>query len=365
MKNNIVFILLISTLFSACKKEKDDPTPPMVSPVVITYDNDHPATTLTHIAFGSCFFQQSFSPTIFYYIQQKNPELYLGLGDNIYSDDYTGNQHLSDWETYLTMRYSQLGDSAVFQTFRANVPIITTWDDHDFGMNNAAGEFVNKTISKDVFFNFWNLPKSGKRWERNGIYDSYYYGDAAHRLQIIVLDTRWNLDNPGPEPIAVITDVTKKMLSDEQWNWLKEELSKPAKVRIICSPTQFCTEHNGFEAWANFPHEQERMFQTLRDAQAAGAFIISGDVHMAEINKRQPTALYPLYDFTASGLAIFPHGSNSRPSIYREGNYYDKDNFGMIDINWNGDSSEVTFTAFDSIGVQLLTKTISVSDLKF
>lgn len=364
MKNNFLYIFLISTVFSACKSQKEDSVPAPVPPVVITYDNDQPTTTLTHIAFGSCFFQQAKRPTIFSYIQQKNPQLYLGLGDNIYSDDYSGNQHLSDWETYLTMRYSQLGDSTVFQAFRASVPMVTTWDDHDFGMNNAAGEFVNKAISKDVFFSFWNLPKSGKRWERNGIYDSYYYGDADHRLQIIMLDMRWDLDNPGPEPIAVISDAGKKMMSDEQWFWLKAELSKPAKVRIICSATQFCTEHNGFEAWANFPHEQERMYQTLRDAHAEGAFIISGDVHIAEINKRQPADLYPLYDFTASGLAMF-HGNNARPSMYREGNYYDRDNFGMIDINWDGDSSEVTFTAFDSIGVQLLTKTIPVSDLKF
>jgi alkaline phosphatase D len=263
------------------------------------------------------------------------------------------------------MRYSQLGDSAVFQTFRANVPMLVTWDDHDFGYNNSAGNFVNKAISKDVFFNFWNLPKSGKRWERNGIYDSYYYGDADHRLQIIFLDLRWGLDYPGPEPISILSDTTKKMMSNEQWTWLKEELKKPAKIRIICSSTQFCTEHNGFEAWANFPHEQERMYQTLRDAKAEGAFIISGDLHATEINKRLPTALYPLYDFTSSPLAMPLHGNNTRPSIYRVGNYVDRDNFGILDINWNGASSQVTFTAFDSIGSQLITKTISVSDLKF
>lgn len=357
-------IAILVIAIQACKKDKGAVAGPIAVETPIAYDNDNPSTTLTRIAFGSCFFQQGFSPTVFSYIQQKKPELYIGLGDNIYSDDYSGNLHLNDWFEYLTGRYSQLGDSLVFQEFRANVPILAIWDDHDFGMNNSAGDFVNKDISKDVFFNFWNLPKSGKRWERNGIYDSYYYGDADHRVQIILLDLRWNLDNLGAEPLVATTDNTKKMMSNDQWAWLKEELEKPAKVRIIGSVTQFCTEQNGFESWANFPHEQERMYQTLRDAQAEGAFFISGDVHMAEINKRTPAALYPLYDFTASGLATF-HGSNARASKYRQGDYVDRDNFGTIDINWAGDQSTVGFTVFDSIGTQVLAKSIAIGELKF
>ena len=369
MKKNtllaVLFIVILIITVEACKKDKSAPeTEPVVTESIITYDNDNPSTTLTSIAFGSCFFQQAFSPTIFSYIQQKNPELYVALGDNIYSDDYSGDLHLDDWYDYLTMRYSQLGDSVVFQNFQANVPILAIWDDHDFGMNNAAGDFVNKDISKDVFFNFWNLSKSGKRWERNGIYDSYYYGDADHRVQVILLDLRWDLDSPGVEPLVTLTDTTKKMMSNEQWSWLKEELLKPAKIRIIGSVTQFCTEQNGWETWANFPHEQERMYQTLKDAQAEGVFFISGDVHMAEVNKRTPTDLYPLYDFTASGLAHL-HGNNARASQYRQGDYVDRDNFGMIDINWAGDSSTVDFTVFDSIGIQVLTKSIVMSELTF
>lgn len=365
-KNTLLTVLCIATLtiaIQACKKDKSTPEPTVVE-TIITYDNDNPSTTLSRIAFGSCFFQQAFSPKVFSYIQQKNPELYVGLGDNIYSDDYSGDLHLDDWYDYLTGCYAQLGDSVAFQDFRASVPIIAIWDDHDFGMNNSAGDFVNKEVSKDVFFSFWNLPKSGKRWERNGIYDSYYYGDADHRVQIILLDLRWNLDNPGAEPIVIVTDTTKKMMSDTQWSWLKEELLKPAKVRIIGSVTQFCTEANGWESWANFPHEQERMYQTLKSTQAEGVFFISGDVHMAEVNKRLPADLYPLYDFTASGLAHL-HGNNARPSQYRQGDYVDRDNFGTIDINWAGDASTVDFTVFDSIGVQVLTKSIAVSELKF
>jgi alkaline phosphatase D len=356
MKKQLLLLLVLSFSLMTCKK--DNPKTD-----TITYDNLNPQN-ISKIGFGSCFLQQFFPATIFNEIDKKNPEIFLGLGDMIYSDEFfSPDKHNSDWFDYLTGRYTELDTMPPFQAFRSKYTIHSIWDDHDFGMNNAAGDFKNKSISKDVFFNFWHLPKSGKRWNRNGIYDVFYYGDTAHRVQLLFVDLRWNLDNPGPEPIAAITDTTKKMMSDEQWSWLKEELKKPAKVRILCSSTQFCTEHNGWEAWANFPHEQEHLYRTIKEAKAENLFIISGDVHIAEVNKRTPAGLYPIWDFTSSGLAQL-HGANTRPSQYRVGASYDVNNFGMLDIDWSGSSPSVKFTAYDASGVSLLQQTISMADLK-
>jgi alkaline phosphatase D len=359
---NKLMILPLALLLgiTACKKDKKEEV--ITEPLV--YPNDHPATQLNRIAFGSCFFQQLLPQNIFTYIEAKNPDLYLGIGDNIYSDDYSGANHDNDWTTYLTAKYKQISTGGPFQSFRNKVPFITVWDDHDFGPNNSAGDFKNKQGSKEVFFDFWQLPKSGDRWNREGIYDAFYYGDTAHKIQIIVLDMRWGLDKPGSEPIAELIDTTKKMLSNVQWDWLKEELKRPAKVRIICSSTQFCTEHNGFEAWANFPHEQERMYRLLKETHAEGAFFLSGDVHIAETNKRQPPGMYPLWDFTSSGLATI-HGGNARPSQYRVGTEFDEDNFGMLDIDWTSKPVKVKYTAFNKTGVELYNNQISMGDLKF
>ncbi|MBL7799628.1 MAG: alkaline phosphatase family protein [Chitinophagales bacterium] len=356
MKKLFFLCILFSFTLITCKKDDSKTN-------TITYDNLN-TKNVSKIALGSCFLQQFFTAEIYDEIDKKNPEVFLGLGDMIYSDEFFGGgTHDTDWAQYLTGRYNELGTMPPFQSFRSKYPIHAIWDDHDYGMNNAAGEFMNKNISKDVFFNFWNLPKSGKRWERNGIYDVFYYGDDAHRVQLLFLDLRWNLDNPGPEPIAVITDQTKKMMSDEQWNWVKEELKKPAKIRIICSSTQFCTEHNGYETWANFPHEQERMYQTIKDAKAEHLFFLSGDVHIAEVNKRTPVGLYPIWDFTSSGMAQL-HGTNTQPSQYRVGQAFDKNNFGTLDIDWSGSSPSVKFTAFDDKGVELMQQSVSMADLK-
>lgn len=353
MKRSLFIATVLILLLANCKKDS-----------TVTYDNLN-TRNVSKIAFGSCYLQQfTNTQTIFNTIDSKNPDMYLNLGDMIYSDEFfSGNTHQNDWEQYLTYRYSQLFDSTIFTNFRNKYTIHSTWDDHDYGMNNAAGDFVNKQISKNVFFNMWGLPKSGKRWDRNGIYDVFYYGDDDHRVQLLFLDLRWGLDNPGAEPIAVITDQSKKMMSDEQWNWLKDELKKPAKIRIICSSTQFSTEHNGWEAWANFPHEQDRMYQLIRDTKAENLFFISGDVHAAEVNKRTPANLYPIWDFTSSGLLQF-HGSNVRPSQYRVGNAQDVDNFGILDIAW-GSNPTVTYTAYDANGTAVLVQAVNTSELKF
>jgi alkaline phosphatase D len=76
----------------------------------------------------------------------------------------------------------------------------------------------------------------------------------------------------------------------------------PADVKIIASSTQFSITHNGYEAWANFPHEQQRFIDLIKKTKANGVFFISGDVHYAELSKLNVDGGYPLYDVTSSGI---------------------------------------------------------------
>lgn len=105
------------------------------------------------------------------------------------------------------------------------------------------------------------------------------------------------------------------------------------------------------------------MYQTIKDAKAENLFFLSGDVHIAEVNKRTPTGLYPIWDFTSSGLAQL-HGTNTQPSQYRVGQAFDVNNFGTLDIDSSGSFPAVKFTAFNSSGVSILEQTVSMADLK-
>lgn len=297
--------------------------------------------------------------SIFKAIKDKKPDLYIAMGDNIYAD----NIFNLDFPSFLQSQYTLLANNYDFKTFRASVPCIATWDDHDYGKNNAGAEFPNKNYSKPIFLKFWNEPLNSDRWNHDGVYTSYMYGDEKHRLQIIVLDCRNFLNVISPEPIAATNDTTKTILGATQWAWLKQELMKPAMVRIVLSSTQMCTEHNGWEAWANYPHELDRFFQTVKDARADGVFVISGDVHYAEFSKRTKAGQYPIYDFTSSGLT---HIENvPAANQYRVGDAYNGLNFGMIHINWEATPVTVNWEVCDNNGNVKRQLMIPLDELKF
>ena len=61
--------------------------------------------------------------------RQVEPDLFVWLGDNIYGD--------SDRPELLAEEYRRQRNVAALEPLLASVPQIATWDDHDFGLNNA------------------------------------------------------------------------------------------------------------------------------------------------------------------------------------------------------------------------------------
>jgi alkaline phosphatase D len=297
--------------------------------------------------------------SIFRAIKNKNPDIYIAMGDNIYSDNILNG----DFATFLQSQYDLLGNNYDFKTMRANVPVVATWDDHDYGQNNAGAEFPYKLIAKDKFLTFWQIPSTSDRRTHDGIYTSYMFGDVSHRVQIIVLDCRNFLNVISPEPITPTTDTTKTILGATQWAWLKGELQKPATIRIVVSSTQMCIQNNNWEGWPNYPHELQRFFNTVKEANAEGVFVVSGDVHYAEYSKRSPAGQYPIYDFTSSGLTHIENAPASNQ--YRIGSAYAALNFGLINIDWNANPITLTLDICDNNGNVKKQQVISLDELKF
>ena len=322
-------------------------------------------SVVSRIAFGSCGHQDHEQPVL-NTIVAKKPDLFIYLGDNIYGDT-------KDMEV-LKAKYAKLGAKKEFQNLRANVPTLSVWDDHDYGWNDAGKEYEFKDRSKDVFLEFWNVSANSPRREHPGIYGSHFFTNQNHAVQVILLDTRTFRDplkrNPSPIPAGSglknqyqpDPNPEKTLLGEVQWNWLADELKKPADLRIICSSIQFGHEYNGYESWTNLPTQQQKMFETVRDAKANGVVFISGDVHWGEISKRDFEGLYPIYDVTASGLTMDWH--KTEPNKFRVGDVWPKNHFGMIEIDWTIDDPSVTMQIIDVAGDMKVTHRISLSDLQ-
>ena len=323
----------------------------------------------TKIAFGSCGNQVEPQP-ILDVVLKHHPDYFVYLGDNIYSDTYKPE--------VLEKNYTILGEKPEFQRLKKGViNILATWDDHDYGYNDIGRHYPLKDVSKKLFLNFWEVPKSDERWSREGIYTSKYFKENNRIIQFIVLDTRYFRDNlriyRGEKnsedryfyPLDYYPHNTpdSTFLGAQQWKWLEQELLKPADVRIICSSTQFGIEFNGYEAWANFPYEQQKMIDLIANTKAAGVVFISGDVHYAEISVMKPKNTYPLYDVTASGITSTWHFAT--PNKNRIEGPVMENHFGMITIDWQPKDPVVKMEIFDVNDNQRIEYSIPLSTLNF
>lgn len=323
---------------------------------------------LFKIAFGSCGHEDHPLP-VFDRVVEHEPDLFIFLGDNIYGDTYDMN--------VLKAKYDLLASKPSFQNLKASVPIIATWDDHDFGWNDSGRHYPHKEESKAIFMEFFDEPTDSERRNRPGIYTSYTYPLGEKTLQVILLDTRtfrddlrWRGDAPEAEsPFFYQVDylpyeeADSTLLGETQWQWLEEALQQPADIRIIGSSTQFGIEYNGYEAWANFPHEQQRFLDLIKSTQANGVLFLSGDVHYAELSRQEFEGQYPIYDFTSSGLSsTWDFATLNRHRI--EGPIMDN-HFGLLSIQYDLDDPLLNMEVWDVSDNQRFEYTISLSEISF
>jgi alkaline phosphatase D len=346
-RNTVCLLLGMVALTSGCKHYETDFCEHPI--------NQNFPDTIQTIYFGSCSREFKEQP-ILWKIAAQNPDLFIYLGDNVYGDTENMNE--------LRNKYVMLSCKPEFQNLCSTTPILAVWDDHDYGHNDIGYEYCKKSESKEIFLEFWQEPSVSERRNHEGIYDVRYFGDSSHRVQIILLDTRTFRSKLEEDDNGYVAsnDVNKTMLGSVQWNWLSQVLLQPAQIRVICTSTQFATEHNSMEAWANFPKEQEHMAQVIREAQANGVVFISGDVHYAELSKRMYNGNYPLYDLTSSGLT--EDNEDIAENACRVFDAYNFPNFGELEINWNG-ATTIIFKAHDLNGDVIREFSISLSELQF
>lgn len=324
------------------------------------------AQTPFKIAFGSCSHQDK-PLLIFNEIALRSPNLFIFLGDNIYGDTKNG--------LLLKKKYARLAKKSSFIALKQKTQIIATWDDHDFGKNDAGKEFIRKTKFKKLFLDFFDEPKKSLRREQQGIYTSYNFLVDNQIIQVVLLDTRTfrdklllinkakSVDTLFKYQLDYIPHTEKQasFLGEKQWSWLKIKLLEEADYRIICSSTQFGISYNGYEAWANFPHERERMTQLIEETKAKGLVFISGDVHYAEISRLELPLSYPIYDITSSGLSQTWHFAT--PNSNRIDGPFMGNNFGLINIDTG--ARTMNFEIIDANGIPQITRKISLEELQF
>lgn len=297
---------------------------------------------LTRIAVGSCNHQNA-SQHMWAQIAAQNPQLFLLIGDNIYGD--------AGWDAdagleSLRSAYALQASHPEFAAFRAKVPMLVTWDDHDFGLNDAGGSFPFRRWSERLFETFWGSSDTVK--SRPGVYESRITGPVGARVQVILLDTRyfrsdlarapWSRDRAPLGSYVPDANPDKTILGAEQWAWLAQELAKPAELRILVSSTQVLTTAHQFEGWTNFPAERTRLLDLLAKRSASGLVILTGDRHAAGVYKAEHKG-ETFWELTSSSLNLSfssdtEAASAREPDPVRVSKLFPVENYGTLDIDW-------------------------------
>ena len=313
--------------------------------------------TITRIAFGSCF-QQTAGGGIFSRIAARQPDVFLFIGDNVYAADETHDPGLMSLRT----AYGELAAVGPFESLRKTTPMLVTWDDHDYGMNDAGGDWPGRDFSESLYEYVWAVQPSDSRATRPGVYHERSVGPAGKRVQFIMLDTRSFRTplTPNPDPkigrYAPSNDPGQNMLGDEQWQWFERQLEKPADVRIIASSIQLIADGHYWEAWRTMPRERERFYRLLKSTDANGVIVISGDRHTAALYR-----LDNLYEITSSSLnlpltqLLGNRTPEDEPGPNRHGRPFYESNYGLIDIDWRTHTASLQVIDEQDIAVRRVT----------
>lgn len=341
----------------------------------------HPLSqqVIRRIAFGSCAHQDRPQPIWDAVLEQK-PDLFIFLGDNIYGDTRD--------PAVLADSYKRLGAQPGFARLRATTPLLAIWDDHDYGENDAGGDYPMKAESRRLFCDFWGESATSPRRIRDGVFAGYVFGvdqqPGAARLQILLPDLRYNRSPLTVRPLGNLTysawadarqaagepvfgpyernpDKGATQLGETQWRWLEDQLGIPATVRILASSLQVVADFPGWESWANYPGDLDRLIEAVRARRANGLFCISGDTHWAELSCRTRNVPFPLWDLTSSGLTeTWPAIA---PNAHRVGAAWREPNFGVIDFDWRTDGAGIDLRNLDVTGTERISRRLDTNQL--
>lgn len=328
--------------------------------------------TLSRIVFASCAHQNE-DQSIWDLIAGEKPDLTLYIGDNVYGDVRSNDPALPELKT----AYMRLAQSEPFSRARQAAPMLTTWDDHDYGLNDAGGSYEHKEKAEALFEYVWDV--KDERAERPGIYNSWIIGgEDGRRVQLIMLDTRFfrsdlkrtdDYGARGKERYLPDADPSKTMLGDAQWAWLADELQKPADLRLLVSSVQVISEGHGWEAWKMLPAERDRLYALIDESDANGVVILSGDRHSGAFYRKDGVSDYPLFEATSSSLNLPARGFQRpgeepymEPGPNRLGDMIIDENYGVIDIDW--DKGNISFMLKGADGAAIISEQISIGALQ-
>jgi alkaline phosphatase D len=259
--------------------------------------------------------------------QAANLDYLFFIGDNVYGDDLFSNSSKLLWSKYVASRAA-----IPYYHWKNMKPVIAVWDDHDFGKNDALGDYKNKVKNAEIFNAFFAQEADGKTLFRGPGISSFF---QAFNQNFALCDNRYYR-------ALSYADGSKSFLGVDQINFMTNLVDKNPKFTMLLegSPWFGRTQKGSTSYQTTAPVEQEAFFNVIK-SWGVPVMFGGGDTHFTELSSLDKKILgFNSYEIISSSM----HSSN-RSNFYDNPNPqlngYLKENFVVIeqvgtihDLSW-------------------------------
>lgn len=297
--------------------------------------------------------------SIFLAMARERSAFMLWLGDNWYTRE---SDFFSEWG--LWYRASHDRSQPIMQGFLKAMSHYATWDDHDYGPNNADKSYIFKETSQKVFSSYWANPSYGE--DGKGVYTKFSYVDA----DLFLLDDRtFRSADFMDAMIDGKPNPDKKMFGDKQMNWLKNSLiNSYAPFKIIVTGSQVLNTASTLDCLKDYPTEFEELLHFLETEKINGVLFMTGDRHHSEVIQYKRAKAYTLYDITSSpltsGISAVSGAEKDNPDRI-PGTLIEAQNYSRITISGKQRERKLKLEFLGIKGEKLAEWNIDENDLRF
>lgn len=244
------------------------------------------------VAVVSCMDDQLHEAKIWQSLKNSKPDLILFIGDSVYADSGSNGPatpfHL--WRRFATARFTL----DIFK-WRELIPVLSIWDDHDFGYDNAGIEFpyIHESQNNFRYFYAQDFQTSQNLQSGPGIAKSFKMGNSL----FLLLDGRSFRQKPQ-------SHYQYSMFGKEQDLWCYQKIKNETADHIFLINGSQWFPDNGVGESFNHDHNINFLYflNNLRSLNKKVVFL-SGDVHFSEIIKVPQNILgYETYEITSSAM---------------------------------------------------------------
>lgn len=284
-------------------------------------------------------------------------------GDNWYLREADFSSESGIW-----YRYSHDRATPELQKLYAAMHHYATWDDHDYGSNDANKSFELKDVSLAAFKTYWGNASWGEA-DNPGVYGKFFWGDAVFFL----MDNRYYRDD---DYLDEAKNPTKTQYGVRQREWLKagllhaQKMEKDhARFKFIVTGGQVLTDFGGVsETFAYYTREREELLKFIVDQKITGVIFLTGDVHFTELAKKKIGPTQWAYELTSSP---FSSGASTLGNTERKddpnrvaGTLVVDQNYCTLALSGPDEERVVTIACFDKSGAKRWERTIAAKELK-